>query len=104
MAFLQAPDQASPEGGSAQVVAQGVVEIPEGDLVWQVIRVTAPPPVNARPVQSGLGFLVVQSGVLLAQDEATAEQQRLPAGEAMLTRPGNSQIRAALGADAADYI
>jgi hypothetical protein len=103
-AFLQAPDQASPEGGSTQVVAQGVVDIPEGDLVWQVIRATAPPPVNAKPVQSGLGFLVVQSGVLLAQDEATGEQQRLPAGEAMLTHPGTSQLRAAMGADAAEYI
>jgi hypothetical protein len=104
VAFLQTPDQASPEGGSAQVVAQGVVEIPEGDVVWRVMRASAPPPINARPAQSGLGFLVVQTGVLLAQDETTGEQQRLPAGEAMLTRPGVSHLRAALGADAADYI
>jgi len=104
IAFLQTPDQVSPESGSAQVVAQGVVEIPDGDLVWNVIRASAPPPVNARPMQSALGFLIVQSGVLLAQDEATGEQQRLPAGEAMLTRPGSSQMWAALGANAADYI
>src|SRR5207342_2527730 len=31
-------------------------------------------------------------------------QERLPAGEAMLTLPGDTQLRAALGADAADYI
>lgn len=104
IAFLQTPDQASPEGGSAQVVAQGVVAIPEGDLVWQVGRASAPPPVNARPVQSSLGFVVVQSGVLLAQDEGSGQQQRLPAGEAMLTLPGISQLRAALGADSAGYL
>ena len=71
IAFLQAPDQASPEGGSAQVVAQGVVDVPAGDLVWQIARASAPPPVNARPQQSRLGFLIVESGVLLTQDEAT---------------------------------
>jgi len=104
IAFLQAPDEESPESGSAQVVAQGVVEIPEGDLAWYVMRASAPPPVNARAVQSRLGFVIVESGVLLAQDEGSGEQQRLPAGEAMLTLPGTSQLRAALGADAADYV
>jgi Bacterial TSP3 repeat len=104
IAFLQAPDQASPESGSAQVVAQAVVDVPDGDLVWQVTRSAASPPVNARPQQSALGFLIVQSGVLLAQDLASGEQQRLPAGEATLTRPGTEQLRAALGAETADYV
>ena len=66
-------------------MAQGVVDIPNGDIRWQIAEQSAPPPANATGSTSDLGFLIVDSGVLLAEDLETGEQQRLPQGEAMLT-------------------
>ena len=102
-AFLQVPDEPSPESGSAQVVAQGVVNVPERSLRWQVTQRSAPPPANAATGASDLGFLSVDSGVLLIEDRDSGEQWRLPAGEAILTAAGAQQVRAALGSDAAAY-
>ena len=99
-AFLQVPDEPSPASGTAQVVAQGVVDIPNGDVRWQITEQSAPPPANATESRSDLGFLIVDSGVLLAEDVATGEQHRLPPGEAMLTLSGAEQMRVALGSDA----
>jgi Bacterial TSP3 repeat len=102
-AFWQVPDEPSPASGTAQVIAQGVVDIQDGDLRWQITEGTAPPPANATESTSDLGFLIVDSGVLLAEDVATREQHRLPPGEAMLTLGGAEQVRAALGAEPAVY-
>ena len=104
-AFLQGqvPDDPSPESGSAQVVAQGVVSVQDGDVRWQITERTAPPPANASASTSEVGFLIVDSGVLLAENLSTGDQQRLPAGEAMLTMSGDEHIRAALGSDPAAY-
>ena len=102
-AFWQVPDEPSPASGTAQVIAQGVVDIQDGDVRWQITEGTAPPPANATESRSDLGFLIVDSGVLLAEDVATGEQHRLPPGEAMLTLGGAEQVRAALGSEPAVY-
>jgi hypothetical protein len=102
-AFWQVPDEPSPASGTAQVIAQGVVDIQDGDLRWQITEEAAPPPANATESTSDLGFLIVDSGVLLAEDVATGEQHRLPPGEAMLTLGGAEQVRAALGSEPAVY-
>jgi hypothetical protein len=102
-AFRQVPDEPSPASGTTHVIAQGVVDIQDGDIRWQITEGTAPPPANATESSSDLGFLVVDSGVLLAENVATSEQNRLPPGEAMLTHGGAEQIRAALGSDPAVY-
>lgn len=102
-AFLQVPDEPSPASGTAQVIAQGVVDIPDGEIRWEITERSAPPPANATESRSDLGFLIVDSGVLLAENLATGEQQRLPLGEAMLTPGGVELVLAALGSDPADY-
>ena len=102
-AFFQVPDAPSPASGTAQVVAQGVVELEGGEWRWEVTEQTAPLPANAAPVVSDLGFIVLDSGVLLIEDVETGEQGRLPAGEAILSRAGSEHIRAALGSDPALY-
>lgn len=102
-AFLQLPGEPSPESGTAQVVAQGVVTIPAGDLQWQVVSRSAPPPANASTVRSNTGFLIVDSGVLLVEDAAANTQLRMPAGEAALTVAGTDQTYAALGSEDAGY-
>jgi hypothetical protein len=102
-AFLQVPDEPSPASGTAQVVAQGVADIQDGDIRWEITERSAPPPANAAESTSDLGFLIVESGVLLAEDIASGEQHRLPPGEAMLSLGGAEQLRAALGSDPAVY-
>lgn len=102
-AFFQVPDEPSPESGTAQVVAQGVFNIAGDDLRWQIAERTAALPANASTVESAMGFLIVDGGVLLVEDLATGKQHRLPAGEAMLTRDGDEQIRAALGSESVVY-
>ena len=102
-AFLQVPDEPSPASGTAQVVAQGVVDIPDGDVRWEITERSAPPPANATESRSDLGFLIVDSGVLLAGNLGSGEQQRLPQGEAMLTVAGVEQLLSALGSDPAVY-
>jgi len=102
-ALWQVPDEPSPASGTAQVIAQGVVDIQDGDMRWQITEGTAPPPANATESTSDLGFLIVDSGVLLAEDVATMEQHRLPSGEAMLTLRGAEQVWAALGSEPAVY-
>jgi hypothetical protein len=102
-AFLQVPDEPSPASGTSQVVAQGVVDIPDGDIRWEIAERSAPP-ANTSASRSDPGFLIVDSGVLLAESVATGEQQRLPSGEAMLTVGGVEELRAALGSDPAVYL
>jgi hypothetical protein len=102
-AFYQTPADASPESGTAQVVAQGVLDLGEGDLRWQVTDRVAQLPGNAEPVESEQGFVIIQSGVLLLEDTGTGNQYRLPAGEAALTGAQSSQERVALGSDVASY-
>jgi hypothetical protein len=102
-AFWQVPDEPSPASGTAQVIAQGVVDIQDGDLRWQITEGTAQPPADATESTGELGFLIVDSGVLLAEDVTTGEQHRLPSGEAMLMLGGAEQVRAALGSEPAVY-
>jgi hypothetical protein len=97
------PDEPSPASGTAQVVAQGVVDIQDGDLRWEITERSAPPPANAAETTSDLGFLIVDSGVLLTEHLATGEQHRLPPGEATLTVGSAEHLRAALGSDPAVY-
>ena len=58
-AFLQVPDEPSPASGTAQVVAQGVADIQDGDIRWEITERSAPPPANAAESTSDLGFLIV---------------------------------------------
>jgi hypothetical protein len=101
--FYQSAADVSPESGTAQVVAQGVMELGAGDLRWQVTDRVAQLPGNAEPIESDQGFVIVQSGVLLMEDAKTGNQYRLPAGEAALSGAQASQDRVALGSDVASY-
>jgi hypothetical protein len=105
-AFMQeqVPDAPSPATGAAQVVAQGVVNIDGADLRWEVSEQAAPLPANAVAVTSDPGFLIGDAGVILVEDVETGEQWRVPEGEAILTRLGAQQVRAALGSGAAVYL
>lgn len=102
-AFLQAPADPSPATGDARVIAQGVVPVGPGDVVWQVTQATAEPPANAAAVDARTGFLLAADGTMLVESEQGDEQVRLAGGEAALTRDGEAQVRAALGPNATGY-
>ncbi len=102
-AWLQAPADPSPATGDAQVVAQGVAALGTGDLAWRVTSHSAPLPSDAVVVDTSLGFLLAESGVLLVADVASDGRARLAAGEAMFAQEGTRQVRASLGGSEGAY-
>lgn len=103
LAWYQAATDTSPAIGDAQVIAHGVLTIPGGDLVWRIEREVAPPPATAEPVTALPGFLLGAEGSVLVEDAPAGDQTRLAPGEGLITHDGTEQVRAAVGATAANY-
>ncbi len=102
-ARFQGPADPSPATGIARVMAQGVVDLTDTQLVWLVASEIANPPANAAEANAATGFLIAGNGAIIVEDLASGDQTRLAGGEAMLTRDGEQELRAALGATAASY-
>ena len=94
----------SPASGPAQVIAQGVVALPEGDAVWRTVRTRALLPQDALFEERPLGFVLASSGPLLLVDQESGEQVRLGAGEAAIVPAGIVQQRSSLGAQPVSYL
>ena len=103
-AARQADSGYSPASGPAQVIAQGVVALPEGDVVWRTIRTRALLPADAPFEERPLGFVLATSGPLLLADRESGEQVRLGAGEAALVPAGAVQQRSSLGPQPVSYL
>jgi hypothetical protein len=103
-AARQADSGYSPASGPAQVIAQGVVPLPEGDVVWRTIRTRALLPEDAPFEERPLGFVLASSGPLLLADRESGEQVRLGTGEATLVRAGAVQQRSSLGQQPVSYL
>jgi len=89
-------DAPSPAQGSAQVIAQGVAELPAGDVAWRVTRASAPD-AAASPVQDAVGFVLADEDALQLYDPDSGDQVRLAAGEATFVTAGSRQSQFALG-------
>ena len=94
----------SPASGPAQVIAQGVVALPEGDAVWRTVRTRALLPDDAPFKERPLGFVLASSGPLLLVDQESGEQIRLGSGEAAIVPAGAIQQRSSLGAQPVSYL
>jgi len=103
-AASQADPGFSPASGPAQVIAQGVVALPEGDVVWRTVRTRAPLPRDATFEERPLGFVLASSGPLLLVDQESGTQVRLGTGEAALVPAGTVQQRSSLGAQPVSYL
>jgi hypothetical protein len=103
-AARQADSGFSPASGPAQVIAQGVVALPEGDAVWRTVRTRALLPQDAPFEERPLGFVLASSGPLLLVDQETGEQIRLGTGEAAIVPAGTVQRRSSLGAQPVSYL
>src|SRR5919112_1289358 len=100
----QADPGFSPVSGPAQVIAQGVVALPEGDAVWRTVRTRALLPQDAPFEERPLGFVLASSGPLLLVDQQSGEQIRLGTGEAALVPAGAIQQRSSLGPQPVSYL
>jgi hypothetical protein len=85
----------SPASGTAQVIAQGVAPLPEGNVVWRTVRARALPVAGAPFEAQPLSFVLATTGPLLLTSEDGAQTQ-LGKGEAALTPGGTVQQRASL--------
>lgn len=94
----------APASANAQVIAQGVVALPAGDLVWRTVRTRAPLTEAAAFEARPLGFVLATSGPLLLTDRDSGEQTRLGRGEAALVREGAVQRRASLAEQPVSYL
>ena len=103
-AARQEDQEFSPTSGPAQVIAQGVVELPDGDAVWRTVRTRAMMPNDAPFEERPLGFVLASAGPLLLIDRESGEQVRLGAGEAALVRAGTVQQRSSLSAQPVSYL
>ncbi len=87
--------QGSPARGHAQVVAQGVVSLPDASSVWRVAYQQAGAVDAAQAEKRPLGFVLADQGpIILSQPDGPTF---LDPGEAALVRPDVEQRRATLG-------
>src|SRR5215207_5702126 len=100
----QADPGFSPASGPAQVIAQGVVALPEGEAVWRTVRARALLPQDAPFEERPLGFVLASSGPLLLVDQKSGTQVRLGRGEAAIVPPGTVQQRSSLDAQPVSYL
>jgi hypothetical protein len=103
-AAWQADSGYSPASGPAQVIAQGVVALPAGDVVWRTVRTRALLPADAPFEERPLGFVLASSGPLLLADQQSGEQIRLGTSEAALVPAGAVQQRSSLGSQPVSYL
>jgi hypothetical protein len=103
-AARQADSGFSPASGPAQVIAQGVVALPEGAAVWRTVRTRALLPQDALFEERPLEFVLASSGPLLLVDQPSGEQIRLGTGEAAIVPAGTVQRRSSLGAQPVSYL
>jgi hypothetical protein len=94
----------TPVSDHAQVIAQGVVELPPEQAVWRTVRERASGSTEATFEARFLGFVFASSGPLLLVDAGTGEQTRLGTGEGALVREGEVQQRSSLANDAVTYL
>jgi hypothetical protein len=94
----------SPASGHAQIIAQGVVPLPEGESVWRTVRTRAALAPDAPFEERPLGFVFASAGPILLVDQATGEQMHLGTGEAALVRAGTIQQRSSLSGQPVSYL
>ncbi|HEU5430639.1 MAG TPA: hypothetical protein VFU81_03200, partial [Thermomicrobiales bacterium] len=102
-AAQQQPAAGSPASGTAQVVAQGVTQLPAGNLIWRVVAEPAAPAGQAGAVDGRPGFLVADAGTLLVAALTSGDAWRLDPGEAAFVRGGEQEVRAAVDDNTTAY-
>ena len=92
----QAGAQEAPVAGQVQVIAQGVAEVPAGDLVWRTVRARAEQAGTAPFSERPLSFVVAAEDPLLLADDTLTHLALLAPGEAAFVPPGVRQQRSSV--------
>lgn len=92
----QAGAQDAPVAGQIEVIAQGVAEVPAGDLVWRTVRARADQASVAPFSERPLSFVIAAEDPLLLADETLTHLSLLFPGEAAFVPPGVRQQRSSL--------
>jgi hypothetical protein len=91
------PAGPSPATGHASVIAQGVIDLPDGDLRWNVTTRTADVSQGASEATATGFVLATRSPILVIQPDS-GNKTRLAAGEALFVREGESLAFETFGA------
>ena len=90
------PAGPSPANGSASVIAQGVIDVPDSEQVWQVSAYTAE--AESAPITiANPTFIMARTTPLLVTQEATGARLRVANGEATFLYPGDEVTLATFG-------
>src|SRR5215216_1050591 len=96
------PAGSTPAQGHAEVIAQGVAELEQGNLMWHVSQESAP--TKAKRVNPAApGFVLPLAGEILLVDSDDEDMTRLAVGEAAFVRKGERQTRQTLEQKSTDY-
>lgn len=97
----------SPAVGSAQVVAQGLLDFPDGPLIWRFVERQALPRGEAQPGTRVSGWVFAREESILiinVDDDTLTDVARLAPGEAYFVPAGTNQIRASESDQATTYV
>jgi hypothetical protein len=93
----------TPATGHAEVIAQGVSELPNIPVIWRVAKLDAQPAAAAPVAERLLGFALADTQPVLVTDEGRGDETRLGPGEALFVHQGAQQTRASLSVDPVPY-
>lgn len=88
----------------AEVIAQGVGEVPDGEVVWRVTRGEALPEGDAEATDRATGFVFVPEGRAMIADMGTGQRTMLADAEAVFQADGTEQLRQSTGDDPVPYL
>ncbi len=91
-----AQERDGPATGRAQVIAQGVAQLPSVPVAWRAIAADAAPPAEAPVAERSLGFVVGDVAPFVITSESDGSQQRLASGEGAFVAQGTRQQRTGL--------
>ncbi|MGH2603404.1 MAG: hypothetical protein ACRDJ9_28970, partial [Dehalococcoidia bacterium] len=97
----------SPATGHAQVVTQGIADLPDEPVVWRLVERTADARGAARFGDRVLGFVLATDEPVLLTDETASgpiDLARVAPGEAYLVKPGARQMRSSLTDQPVTYL
>lgn len=98
-----AAQNGAPPTGHAQVIAQAVIDLDEGDHLWTVAQIEAGQEPEVLGGAGGPGFVIGAEGQSLLR-EGDGGRTRLAAGEALAVRPEGALTVEAAGAEEASLL
>ncbi len=97
---ITAAPNADPATGHAQVIAQAVLDLPEGNLAWSVTTIVAEEQPAGLPTDGVPGFVLGAEGAAVVRT-AAGSRTILASGEAQAVRPDTDLTVQAVGSDPA---